>query len=205
MAATTAIVAGAAISAAASAASAGYSMSQSGSGGSGEKPRYGQGPEDPQDEALKNYSYRLQMANLGTETPSFKDYLASGGDPTKARMDIQYPGLKPSELAALGITGGRGESIPMTDPITGEVVMSAKQTPQQMTYLAKERQRARIARGEKPTFTWAEARVNADKRYNRLGERIEDFQGMEDRTPRQDRRLERMTERRERIGGRLGY
>lgn len=199
-----AAITAAAISAAVAVGTTAYTASQQGGGGGGsDRPKnfYGK-PEDPQDEAIKNYFARLNVENVGTKYPDFGQYLQSGGDPAKAQMDVKYPALKPSEAAALGITGGRGESYPGVDPTTGETVNSAALSPEQRLYLARERYRKAKAQGVDPGG-WEEHVVNQARRYSNLTSRLTDLGAIEDPNQRQQNRIERLTQRKEMVGKRL--
>jgi hypothetical protein len=110
MAAITAAVVGATATVAAGAMSSG--MMSGGGGGGSQNPNFKQVPEDPQDRAMKDYYARLTVANANTRYKPFSGFLASGGDPAKAQMDVIMPEMKPSEAAALGFVGGKGEEIP---------------------------------------------------------------------------------------------
>ena len=60
---------------------------------------------------MKDYYARMVVADTDKTYPSFGSFLESGADPSKADFGLITPGMKPSEAAALGFTGGRGEQI----------------------------------------------------------------------------------------------
>lgn len=195
MAATTAAVVAAAATVAGTATSV---ASQAGAFGGGSQSGGGSGysrtPMDPHQRAMRDYYARMVVENQDKTYPSFGEFLSSGGDPEKAKFDLTVPGMKPSEAAALGLTGGRGEAIPYYDSTAGEGSM----TPEQRLYLAKERRRRARETGEKmPTFTWAEASLNANERYNRLQKRLDEVSAIPEelRTRKQTRQAERIPDR----------
>lgn len=146
----------------------------SGSGGSG--GGYARTPLDPHQRAMRDYYARMVVENQDKTYPSFSEYLSSGGDPSKGTFDLTQPGMKPSEAAALGLTGGRGEAIPYYDVTKGE----GEQTPEQRIYLAKERVRHAKETGNKmPPWTWAEATANTANRYDRITNRVKELQAMD--------------------------
>jgi hypothetical protein len=102
--------------------------------------------------------------------------------------------MKPSEAAALGLVGGRGETIPYYDQET----MPSSFDPYQRLYLARERRRRAAETGAKmPQWTWAEAQINAQSRYNRRADRLAEAQATpeEERTLRQQRAFNRLPEK----------
>jgi hypothetical protein len=110
-----------------------------GGSGSGSQPNVKPMPEDPQDKAMKDYFARMTVANVDKTYPGFGEFLESGGDPAKAKFDLTVPGLKPSEAAALGFVGGKGEDIPEVSQAglaSGDITSL---TPAQRIFLAKER------------------------------------------------------------------
>jgi len=196
-----AAVTAAAISAAVAVGGAAYSATQqasSGGGGGGNPKHFGPVPEDPQDEAMKNYYARLVAANVNTPYKSFSGYLGSGGDPAAAAMDVTIPEMKPSEAAKLGFVGGHGEDIPGYDPTSGATSL----TPEQRIYLAKERVRAMREKGQEAEG-WPKTLAERTHAYNVVGNRLENLQAIEDPTQRQQRRIERLTNRQSRIRERL--
>jgi hypothetical protein len=149
MAAVTAAVIGATATVAAGAMSSGV-MSGGGGGGSSKDPQLHKIPMDPNDRAMRDYYARLQVANADTRYPSFGEFTQSGGDPSKALMDVKMPELKPSEAAALGFVGGKGEDIPglsQADLASGNVTSL---TNEQRQFLAKERAGQAAAAGQEP-------------------------------------------------------
>jgi len=136
----------------------------------------------------------MVVENQDKTYPSFGEFLSSGGDPAKAAFDLTTPGMKPSEAAALGLTGGRGEAIPYYDPGAGEGNMS----PEQRIYLAKERRRHAAETGSPmPPNTWAEATINTRNLYANRRTRLEEATAIpeEDRTIAQRRAFNRLPEK----------
>jgi hypothetical protein len=166
-------------------------------GSSSTKPNFNQVPQNPQDQAMKDYYDRLTVANTDKTYPAFGDYLESGGDPAKAKFDLTMPGMKPSEAAALGITGGRGESIPMVNPLTGAPdAPSASLNPAQTLYLAQERRRALAAQGQDPNkASWATKAVSTANTLDRVNQRLQGLQAITDPNKQQQRRIGKLTTR----------
>lgn len=181
-------------------AATGMSVAQSqgafggGGGGGGGGGNYTRTPMDPHQRAMRDYFARMAVVNQDKTYPSFGEFLSSGGDPTKAEFDLEKPGMKPSEAAALGLTGGRGEAVPYYDQDAAPGTLS----PEQRIYLARERQRRARETGSKmPTYTWAEATLNATDRYKRMGDRKKELEAMNpaDLTRKQSRYLEKLPEK----------
>jgi hypothetical protein len=140
---------------------------------------------------MRDYYARMAIVNQDANYPSFGAFLSSGGDPEMANFDLEKPGMKPSEAAALGLVGGRGEAIPYYDQET----MPANLEPEQRIYLAKERRRhARETGSKMPPWTWAEATLNTQGRYARRRTRLEEALAVpeEERTLRQQRAVTRL-------------
>jgi|SRR5262245_25333533 len=175
-----------------------------GGGGGGGNPNWKKVPEDPQDKAMSDYYGRLTIANANTRFPGFNEYLASGGDPAKAQMDVSMPDLKPSEAAAMGFTGSHGEPLPGISQETAASGSLAETglTPEQRVFLATERRRQARSQGQEPKG-WAAKVGQLTKRHERLESRIGQLGAVEDPTMRQQRQLERVTKRHERVSGRL--
>jgi len=136
----------------------------------------------------------MVVENQDKTYPSFGEFLTSGGDPAKAEFDLTVPGMKPSEAAAFGLTGGRGEAVPYYDSSQGEGALS----PEQRLYLAKERQRrAKETGGKQPTYTWAEATTNTRNLYANRRTRLEEAQAVPeaDRTIAQQRAFNRLPDK----------
>jgi len=198
MAAITAAVIGAAVTVGTTA----YTASQSSGGGGSQNPNIKPAPQDPLDKTMRTYYDRLTVANANTRYPSFAEYINSGGDPAKAQMDVKIPDLKPSEAAALGFVGGHGEQIPTVSQAglaSGDIT---KLTPEQTLYLSQERARAAAASGQKPG-PWAARGQRLQNRDERLENRIAALQGMDTRTPQQERKLGRLTTRHGRVESKL--
>jgi hypothetical protein len=192
-----AAITAAAIGAAATIGTTAYTMSQQSGGGGSTNPKFAQTPQNPQDKAMRDYYDRLTVENVDKTYPGFGAYLQSGGDPDKAKFDLTVPGMKPSEAAALGIVGGRGESVPYVDPKTGlPTTPSNSLTPEQTLYLAQERRRQAAATGQDPNkSTWATRAVSTANTLDRVNQRLQDLQGIDDPNKRQQRRIGKLTTR----------
>ena len=200
MAVATAAVVGAVATVAATGVGIAQSQGAMGGGGGGQQqPKFGQVPEDPQDRAMKDYYARALVANAQAQYPAFNEYLRSGGDPSKAQFQLTMPGMKPSEAAALGFTGTRGEPIPYATP---ESVAAAggRLSREQIMYLAQERRREARARGQEPG-PWAGRVGKLGGRIGRLEKRLEErFYPTPEVEPREakiESRLERLRGKRE--------
>lgn len=162
-----------------------------GGGNSGGNGNYSRTPMDPHQRAMRDYYSRMVVENQDKTYPGFGEFLSSGGDPAKAEFDLTTPGMKPSEAAALGLVGGRGEAIPYYDPSTGEGSL----TPEQKIYIARERRRHAAETGSKmPQWTHSEAVLNARDRYARRRTRLEEASAIpeEERTVAQRRAANRL-------------
>jgi len=201
MAAVTAAVIGATATVAAGAMSSGV-MGGGSSGGGGGPTDYKKVPEDPQDAAMKDYYARLTVANANTRYPSFAEFTQSGGDPAMAEMKVNYPDLKPSEAAALGFVGGRGEPMPGVglEDVTSGKASEEGLTTEQRLFLAEERRRAAAAQGQEPG-PWAGRVGKLEGRHKRIEERLEKIGAIPEaeRRPGQQRRFERLTTRHGRV------
>ena len=196
MAAVTAAVVGAVVAAGSTAYSA-YSASQAG-GGSPGNPQFRQAPADPLDRAMRSYYARTTLANADKTYPAFNEYLSSGGDPSKNKFDLDMQDLKPSEAAAFGFTGGRGETIPYGDYeglASGDI---KNLSPDQILYLAKERRRQAMATGQ-PVGKWAGGVLRTNNRLGRVSARLDALEALDDPNRRQQRRITRLTDREARL------
>jgi hypothetical protein len=169
MAAITAAVIGATATVAAGAISSGV---MGGGGGGAKDPEIKKVPMDPNDKAMRDYYARLQVANANTRFPSFSEYTQSGGDPNKAIMDVNIPDLKPSEAAALGFVGGKGEQIPTVSQADLAAGNIKDLTTEQRIFLAKERAAQAAAAGQEPG-PWAGRMKKLGGRIGRLENRLE--------------------------------
>jgi len=154
-------------------------------------------PEDPQDRAIKDYSYRMAMQNVDKTYPSFMDFLKGGGQSEDAKFDLTVPEMTPEEAAALHFTGGRGEAIPYMSP---EDIASGRMSPTQRMYLARTRARDAWARGQKPG-AWASRGENAWGRIHRFERKANELEALPDTQQRQNR-IERLREKRTNTMGR---
>lgn len=156
-------------------------------------------PADPQDKAMKDYYARLAVSNVDKTYPGFNEFLESGGDPAKAKFDMTVPDLKPSEAAALGFVGGKGEAIPTVSQAglaSGDITSL---TPEQRIFLAKERAAAAKASGGKPG-PWADRVTRLGGKIGRLENRLETkFLPTPEVEPREQRIQDKLT----RLRGRL--
>jgi hypothetical protein len=156
----------------------------SGGGGGGGAPQFKPVPENPQDRAMRNYYARLAVSNLESRYPGFGDYLQSGGAAEKAEFPLVVPEMKPSEAAAFGLVGGRGEQIPGATP--AEYGAAGQLTPEQTIYLAQERRRQAATAGQKPG-PWATRVQKLGGRIGRLEHRLEKFTPTPEIEPREAR------------------
>jgi hypothetical protein len=189
------------IGAAATAGTTAYAMNQQSQAAKSAGPVIRPGPQDPLSEAMRGYYARTTLANATKTYPAFNEYLKSGGDPSKAKFDLDMPDLKPSEAAAFGFTGPRGEAIPGAGY---EGLASGTQrelSPEQIMYLAKERRRKAVTRGM-PVGPWAQGVVRTDNRLRQTQQKLDYLHGIDATTPRIQRRTERLEEREERLKGR---
>jgi len=175
-----------------------------GGGGGGGQANVKPLPEDPQDKAMKDYFARMTVANVGKTYPGFGEYLESGGDPEKAKFDLAIPELKPSEAAALGFVGGKGEDIPGVSQeglASGDITSL---TPEQRIFLAKERAAGAKASGGKPG-PWAGRVTRLGGKIGRLENRLEGLQAIpEDQIrPGQAARIPKIQGKLERLRGKL--
>jgi hypothetical protein len=171
MAAITAAVIGTVGSVAAGAMSSGM-IGGGGGGGGGSTGDVKKIPMDPNDKAMRDYFARMTVANANKTYPSFGEFLGSGGDPAKATFDLEMPGMKPSEAAALGFVGGKGEAIPYVpyeDVASGDI---SSLTNAQRQYLAKERAKAAAAAGQDPG-PWAGKMQKLGGKIGRLEHKLE--------------------------------
>lgn len=194
-----AAVTAAVIGTVATVAATGYSVAQqasaSGGGGSTQQPKFGQVPGNPQDKAMRDYYARTLVQNADKTYPAFSDYLSSGGDPTKAKFDLEMPNLSPSEASALGFTGPKGEQIPgvKQSDISAEGI--ATMTPEQRLYLAKERARRSRAIGSEPG-PWSGNVETTDTSLRNAQKRLSEVQASTTMPlPRQERKIGRLTDR----------
>lgn len=187
---TAAVVATAATAAAAASQAGAFSGGSSGGGGSTDT-NYKKVPQDPQDKAMRDYYARALVANSGKTYPGFGEYLQSGGDPAKAEFPLEMPGMKPSEAAALGFTGSRGEAIPTTSP-EAIAEQGGALTQEQQMYLAEERRRQAAAEGHAPG-PWAAKIGKVSNRLERVSGKLEKLGAVEDPTRRQEKKIERLT------------
>src|SRR5262245_803402 len=201
MAAVTAAVIGATATVAAGAMSSGV-MGGGSSGGGGGPQDYKKVPEDPQDAALKADDARLTVANANTRYPSCAELTQSGGDAARAEMKVNYPDLKPSEAAALGFVGGRGEPMPGVglEDVTSGKASEEGLTTEQRIFLAEERRRQAAAQGQEPG-PWAGRVGKLGKRHERIEQRLQKLSDIPEaeRTPGQERRFERLGVRHQRV------
>lgn len=169
-----------------------------GGGGGGSGGKVTKIPPDPADKAMRDWADRMVIANADKTYPGFGEFLQSGGDPAKAQFDLTVPDLKPSEAAAVGFVGGKGEAIPTVSQeglASGDIT---NLTPEQRLYLAKERYRSAKAAGQEPG-PWA-SRVNRlSGRIDRLQGRLENFASTPEVEPREQRIQDRLT----RVKGKL--
>jgi len=162
-----------------------------GGSGGGDGKDWSRTPMDPHQRAMRDYYARMAVVNQDKTYPSFGAFLSSGGDPALSEFDLEKPGMKPSEAAALGLVGGRGEAIPYYDQET----MPANLTAEQRIYLARERRRRARETGSKPPpWTHSEAVLNARDRYARRRTRYEEAAATPEgeRTLRQQRAYNRI-------------
>jgi hypothetical protein len=197
---TAAVVAG--VATAASAGYSAYSASQAGGGGGG-NPQFRQAPADPLDRAMRSYYARATLANATKTYPSFGAYASSGGDPSLAKFDLDMPDLKPSEAAAFGFTGGRGESIPgagYAGLASGDV---KNLSPDQILFLAKERRRQAVATGQ-PVGGWAHSVLSTDRQLRSVQARKSALEQLDPNTltPHQEHKLQKLGRREERLTSR---
>ncbi|GEM_PF-6725976 len=165
----------------------------------GRDPKIYRTPEDPQDRAMKDYSYRMAMSNIDKQYPSFMEFLQSGGDQAKSKFDLTVPEMTPEEAAALHFTGGRGENIP---EMTDEDIARGSMKPEQRLYLARVRARDAWASGQKPG-AWAARGENAWSRIHRFEKKADQLSEMPS-TPARDARISRLREKRAGTMGRWG-
>jgi hypothetical protein len=157
-----------------------------GGGGGSSQPNVKPLPMDPHDRAMRDYFGRLAVANVDKTYPAFSEFLQSGGDPAKARFDMTVPGLKPSEAAAIGFVGGKGEDIPEVSQAglaSGDITSL---TNEQRQYLAKERAARARASGQEPG-PWAGRMQKLGGRIGRLESRLEKFTPTPEIEPREAR------------------
>jgi hypothetical protein len=181
---TAAVVAGVATVAATGMSVAG-GMGGGGDGGAAKDPNFKPVPEDPQDRAMRDYYARALVANATKTYPAFSEYLQSGGAAEKAKFPLEMPGMKPSEAAALGITGPRGEAIPYVTP-EAAAAAGGRLSPEQILYLAQERRRDAAQRG-KEAGPWATKVGRLGGRIGRLESRLEKFLPTPEIEPREER------------------
>ena len=67
----------------------------------------------PADNALRHYLQRLAALNVTNTSPSFADWVESGG---KAKFEITDPGFTPTEAANLRLVDKQGRPIPFFQP-----------------------------------------------------------------------------------------
>jgi hypothetical protein len=143
-----------------------------GGGGSAPAPNFKPVPQNPQDKAMKDYFERMTVANADKTYPAFSGFLESGGDPDKAKFDLTMPGMKPSEAAAFGFVGPKGETIPTVnyaDAASGDVT---NLTTEQRIYLAKERAGQAATSGQKPG-PWAGKMQQLGGKIGRLQNKLD--------------------------------
>jgi|KBSMisStaDraftv2_1062788.scaffolds.fasta_scaffold1017811_1 hypothetical protein len=189
------------IGAAATAGTAAYTVHQQSQAGKTTDPVIRQGPQDPLSEAMRGYYARTALANADKTYPSFGAFLQSGGDPSLSEFNMDMPALKPSEAAAFGFTGPRGEVIP---GVSQEDLASGRQkelSPEQILYLAKERRRKAVTRGQ-PVGPWAQGVIKTDNRLRDTQQRLDYLHGAEGLGPRGERRVARLEAKEEKLAGR---
>lgn len=169
-----------------------------GGSGGGQGGKVTRTQEDPQDKAMADYFARMTVSNVDKTYPGFGEFLQSGGDPAMAKFDLTVPDLKPSEAAALGFVGGKGEAIPTVSQgglASGDITSL---TPEQRMFLAKERAAQAHAAGQEPG-PWASRMQRLGGKIGRLENRLEGFQGTPEIEPREQRIQDKLT----RLRGRL--
>jgi hypothetical protein len=179
-----------------------YAASQQGGGGGG-NPSFRQGPSDPLDRSMRSYYARATLANATKTMPSFGAFATSGGDPSLAKFDLDMPDMKPSEAAAFGFTGVRGETIPGQDYeslASGDV---KNLNPEQILYLAKERRRQAVATGQ-PVGGWAHKVLSTDRQLRSIQARKDALEQLDPSrlTPHQEHKIEKLGRREERFQAR---
>jgi len=189
------------IGAAATAGTAAYAANQQSQAAKSAGPVIRPGPQDPLSEAMRGYYARTTLANATKTYPSFKGYLESGGDEAKAKFDLDMPALKPSEMAAFGFTGPRGEVIPGADYNDAASGAQKELSPEQIMYLAKERRRKAVTRGM-PVGPWSQGVITTDNRLRKTQDKLDYLHGIDNVTPRIQRRTDRLEDREARLQGR---
>lgn len=151
--------------------------------------------EDPINNAMRTYYGRLQMANTGTRYPAFSSFLQSGGDPSKAQMNVQIPQMSPFEAEALGFVGTHGT--PVTTVGTPDQAGNLSQTgltPQQRLYLAQQHVHRAIAAGLTPGG-WQQNVVTTQHRLGNVNANLASLQGIQNPTDPQQDRIDALTKR----------
>jgi hypothetical protein len=172
MAAVTAAVVGTVATVAVAGTQIAQSQGAMGGGGGSKPPDIKPLPEDPQDEAMKNYYARAMVANATKTYPGFGEFLQSGGDPAKAKFDLAMPEMKPSEAAAFGFVGGKGEDIPGISHEAAAGGMPGGLTTEQRMYLAEERRRKAKTQGQEPG-PWSKRLKGLGGKIGRLEKKLE--------------------------------
>jgi hypothetical protein len=146
-----------------------------------DKPRFEQVPKRPFETAQQKYMTRVMLSNLNNRGPTYQDWLRSGGT---AHFELQGTNLmSPKEARQLGFVGPGGRAPAYVDP-----AVAAQQglTPEQYIYSGVEKPKGK-------------GRAAA---LGRVQRRIEKLQGLQEAgglRPGQERRLERLGTRKERI------
>jgi hypothetical protein len=149
---------------------------------------------------MRSYFARSTLANAENQYPAYNDYLASGGDPAKARFDLQMPGMTPGEATGLGFIGKRGETIPGLDQAAVTSGDIKNLSPEQILYLAKEKRRRAAAMGtESP---WASKVVRTSNQLGRVEDKLAGVAAITDPSRVQAQRAENLTARRDRLNAR---
>lgn len=144
---------------------------------------------------MRDFYARMLVMNANAQPPSFGDYSASGGDPSKAQFQMQMPGLSPSEMAGLGFTGKQGQAVPFTPQ--AQAGTQGALSAQQMIYLGRQRSKEAQQQGGPGTATPLQ-------RLGHVSNQLDRLQGIQAPNQQQQNRINQLQQRQQQLIQRTG-